>query len=292
MINKIKTNKVASLIVVTLIYILAIVGGYFSAFFINDNIYIKFFFADVIATIIIWIFSLIFKNSSMYDAYWSLIPWVIVSYFLVHFKCFDIYSIILYLAFSFWSMRLTINWAITFDNLNWEDWRYTNYRNNLNPFFFHIANFFGIHMMPTVLVYGGTLPILVLYSKFASSSSPLILIGAFIIILGTMLELFSDHQMHSFLRNTKERKTCDNGLWKYSRHPNYLGEILIWIGAFVALIVIDINYWYLAYGFILMILLFEFISIPMAEKRHKGRRSDYVDYIKHTSRLILLPRRK
>lgn len=287
--NKIKSNKFISLLLVFLFYIIAIIGGYFSTIWIND-IYLQFFFADVIATIIIWIFSLIFKNSSIYDAYWSLIPCVILTYFVIKFLRFDIYIILLYLSISLWSFRLTINWIITFDNLYWEDWRYQNYRNNLNPFFFHIANFFGIHMMPTILVYGGLLPILVIVVN--GYSSPLMIIGSVIILIGTILEFISDHQMHQFLRNTKEKKTCNTGLWKYSRHPNYLGEILIWIGCFDSLIVIDINYWYLCYGFILMILLFEFISIPMAEKRHKNRRSDYVDYIKTTSRLLLLPNRK
>lgn len=289
MFNKIKANKALSLIVVGFIYLLAIIGGYFSSIWIS-NIYLQFFFMDVITTIIIYIFSLIFKNSSVYDPYWSFIPWLIYTYFFIIFKRFDVFNIILYLSFSFWSMRLTINWIITFDNLNWEDWRYKNYRTNLNPFFFHIANFFGIHMMPTILVYSGLIPLLVILVN--GLSSPLMLIGAFIIVIGSSLELISDHQMHEFLRNTKEKKTCNKGLWKYSRHPNYLGEILIWVGAFITLIIFDINYWYLMYGFILMILLFEFISIPMAEKRHKSRRSDYNDYIKHTSRLIFLPNRK
>ena len=245
--NKIKSNKFISLLLVFLFYIIAIIGGYFSSIWIND-IYLQFFFADVIATIIIWIFSLIFKNSSIYDAYWSLIPWVILTYFVIKFLRFDFYIIVLYLSISIWSFRLTINWIITFDNLYWEDWRYQNYRNNLNPFFFHVANFFGIHMMPTILVYGGLLPILVIVVN--GYSSPLMIIGSVIILFGTILEFISDHQMHQFLRNTKEKKTCNTGFWKYSRHPNYLGEILIWIGCFVSLIVIDINYCYLCYGFI------------------------------------------
>ena len=96
----------------------------------------------------------------------------------------------------------------------------------------------------------------------------------------------------SIAKLLKEKKSCQNGLWNYSRHPNYLGEILIWVGAYLVLLVVDINLWWLGFGFILMILLFEFISIPMAEKRHKFRRNDYIDYIKSTNRLLILPKRK
>lgn len=282
-------NKPISLILVTLMYIIAFVGGYFSSIWIKD-IYLQLFFADVVATIIIWIFSLIFKNSSVYDPYWSLTPWVIATYLLIKTNYYDIYLLIVYIVFSIYSFRLTINWAITFDNLTWEDWRYQNYRKNLNPFMFHIANFFGIQMMPTILVYGALLPLLICINN--TYSHPLMLIGAAITLIGTILEFFADHQMHKFLRTTKEKKTCSLGLWNYSRHPNYLGEILIWIGLFISLIVVDISYWYIGYGCLLIILLFEFISIPMAEARHKKRRSDYIDYIKSTSRLILLPKRK
>ena len=287
--NKIKSNKILSLILITLIYLIAIIGGYFSSIWIN-NIYLQFFFADVITTIIVWVFSVILKNSSVYDAYWSLIPWVIFAYFIISYMRFDVFTLITYIVFSVWSFRLTINWIITFDNLYWEDWRYKNYRNNLNSFFFHIANFFGIQMMPTILVYGALLPLLVIIVN--GYSSPLMLIGAGIILVGTILEFISDHQMHKFLKEVKEKRTCNFGLWKYSRHPNYLGEILIWVGSFICLIVNNFEYWYLCYGFITMILLFEFISIPMAEKRHKARRSDYFDYIKVTSRLLILPNRK
>ncbi len=276
-------NKVLSLIIVYLIYIIAFVGGYFSSLWITNNIYIQLLFMDVIATIVIWVFSIFLKNTSLYDPYWSLTPWVIATYLLIITKTDNVFTYLVYGAFSFWSWRLTINWMITFDDLKWEDWRYKMYRAKLNPFIYEGLNLTGLQMMPTVLVYCGLLPLLVLIEKGANAFS---IIGMVIILIGVVLEFFSDHQMHKFLKETKERRVCKLGLWNYSRHPNYLGENLIWIGVYVSMVVALPEYWYLFFGALLILLLFEFVSIPMMEKRQKERRSEYVDYIKTTPRMV------
>lgn len=281
-----KNNKVLSLLVVLAIYIVAFIGGYFSSLWIKD-IYLQLFFADVIATIIVWIGSLFLKNTSVYDPYWSITPWVIATYFLFVFKTQNVYVYILYAIFSIWSWRLTINWIITFDNLYWEDWRYRHYRETCSKPLFHLINFTGLQMIPTVLVYGGLVPLLYMIEHGAS---PLSLIGGVLTFTGILLEFFADHQMHKFLRTTKEKVTCRIGLWKVTRHPNYLGENLIWIGLYVSLICYDINVWWLGFGFLLILLLFEFISIPLMEKRQKSRRSDYIDYIRTTSRMFIYPK--
>lgn len=276
-------NKVLSLTLVYFLYILAFAGAYFSSFWIKENIYLQLLFMDVVATIIIWIFSIFLKNTSLYDPYWSLTPWVIATYLFIVTKVSNPYTLILYIIFSIWSWRLTINWMITFDNLSWEDWRYKGYRNKLPRVLFELLNLVGFQMMPTVLVFSGVVPLLVIINNGANIFS---LFGSVIILLGVALEFFADHEMHTFLKTTKERKVCQVGLWHYSRHPNYLGENLIWIGLYVALVVSLPGYWYLGFGALLIFLLFEFVSIPLMEKRQIQRRSDYLEYIKSTPRMV------
>lgn len=276
-------NKVLSLLLVYLIYIVAYVGAYFSSIWIKDNIYLQLAFMDVVATIIIWIASIFLKNTSLYDPYWSLTPWAIATYLLIITKVSNAYTFILYIVFSIWSWRLTINWMITFDDLKWEDWRYKEYRAKYPFYLYEPLNLVGFMMMPTTLVYFGLLPLLIIIVNGATALS---IIGSAIVLLGTLLEFFADHDMHTFLRETKERKVCNKGLWAYSRHPNYLGENLIWIGLYVALVVSLPQYWYYFFGALLILLLFEFISIPMMEKRQISRRPDYLEYIKTTPRMV------
>ncbi len=89
-----------------------------------------------------------------------------------------------------------------------------------------------------------------------SGENWLSLIGSAIIFAGTILEIIADVDMRNFLKTTKEKVTCQHGLWKYSRHPNYLGENMVWFGIYVALVVTIPSMWWLCVGTVIMILLF------------------------------------
>lgn len=282
-------RKVIDLIIIFLIYVAAFAIGYFSMMWIKSSI-LRFAFADAVATVVIYIISLFFKNSSLYDPYWSFTPWVIATVFFIEFQNFSITNIILYSVITIWSWRLTINWILNFTDFTYEDWRYKKFRTENKPLMFQFINFTGIMMVPTVLVYAGTVPALVLLKT--PGEHWLSLIGSGIVLLGTILEIVADMDMRNFLKTTKEKVTCQHGLWKYSRHPNYLGENMIWLGIYIALVVTIPSLWWLCVGFILIVLLFEFVSIPLMENRQKARRSDYLDYIKHTQRMLILPRKK
>lgn len=286
--TKLFNNKCWGIILIAVIYILVLGVSYLLSFWINEQL-LKLLFIDIVATILIWIISLLIHNSSLYDPYWSITPTLFVIYMMIiNFEKLNAYNFIFIFIFLIWGIRLTINWAITFTNLKTEDWRYVHFR-ELGGIKWHLANFFGIMMMPTLFVFIGYMPI---HYFLSIPGSTLSLIGSLVVLFGILLELISDHQVHKFLSKTKEKVTCSIGLWNYSRHPNYLGEILIWVGGYLALLLTNYEQWYLFFGALVMILLFNFISIPLMEKRQVKRRSDYVDYQKSTSKLLLLPKRK
>ena len=283
-------GKKLGLLFVTLMYVLAIGVGYASCFYI-ENLYLRLGVFDIVCTAIIWLFTVIFKNTSIYDPYWSFIPMVMVTYAFFKIGNFNYMSIIFLIVFNLWGLRLTINWIITYTDFSYEDWRYRKYRDTCSPFLFQVINFVGLIYVPTIVVFLGMLPI---FDLFMAPASPWFIFGVAIIIFGILLEFFADREVHQFIRenkNSTERKTCSIGLWYYSRHPNYLGEISIWVGCFVSMIVVtQVHYWFFI-GVIAMILLFNFISIPMMEKHNTERRADYPTYKSCTSRLLLLPKR-
>lgn len=288
--NKIKLKKKCiDLLIFFLFYLISYVVGYFSSFYI-ENIILRLFVFDIISTCIIYLLSLVIKNSSLYDAYWSLTPWVMLTYLVIlNNNNLNTYHYIVYIVFSFWSFRLTLNWIITFENRKWIDWRYQDLKTKSNKYTWQFINFFGIMMMPTLLVFVAFIPLIYVINIKLNALS---LIGSFIILGGTILELFSDHYMHKFLKSNYHNKVINIGLWKYSRHPNYLGEILIWVGVYLILLLSAYEYWYLFVGMFLIILLFNFISIPLAEKRQLSKRSTYKEYQLETSRLLILPKKK
>lgn len=291
-------NRIKAYLIIGLVYILALsVGLIFFNLIIKEefniwNTILAFLVCDIIATLVIWVFTIIFKNSSFYDPYWSLVPWFFVLYMMIYFNFWSSLNIVFLIAFGFWSFRLTFNWAYTCKNLKTEDWRYEKFRKENKFFLWHIINFFGIQMMPTLIVFVGLIPALILVS-YNSSFQLTALLGLVIIVFGTVIELFADLQMHSFLKEKAGKKeVLQNGLWQYSRHPNYFGEITIWIGVYLTMLSISNEYWYFGIGSILMILLFNFISIPLMEKRQVKRRLDYQNYQIMTSKLLFLPNKK
>ena len=282
-------EKYIDLLIFFLFYLISYVIGYFSSFYIENTI-LRLFVFDVISTFIIYLLSLVIKNSSLYDAYWSLTPWVMLTYLIIlNYTNLNIYHYIVYIVFSFWSFRLTFNWIITFENRKWIDWRYQDLKAKSNKYTWQFINFFGIMMMPTLLVFVAFIPLIYVININLNALS---LIGSLIILGGTILELFSDHFMHKFLKSNQHDEVINIGLWKYSRHPNYLGEILIWAGVYLILLLSAYEYWYLFVGSLLIILLFNFISIPLAEKRQLSKRSNYKEYQLETSRLLILPKKK
>lgn len=124
-------------------------------------------------------------------------------------------------------------------------------------------------------------------------------IGLTIFIAGLLIETIADLQKSKFRNDVSNKdKWIDSGLWRYSRHPNYFGEILVWIGFYVfALQSLDLNSALIALASPIFIsLLLIFVSgIPLLEKsadKKWGNNKKYLDYKRKTSILLLFPNRK
>ena len=286
-------QKSIGLLVLFLVYTFAIAIGVFSYIgfnYLGLHDYLAVLLADIIATIFVWLMGVIFKTASMYDPYWSIQTLVIYLGLLIKYNNWNIGTIILLVAISLYSIRLTTNFIIGFDSLSYVDWRYKMLKAKSGKAY-QLVNLFGICMFPTLVVYACSLPVIE-YSRIGSFSY-LDIIGISIILLGVLLELISDIQMKKFIKTRSSRSEVINiGLWQYSRHPNYLGEILIWFGVALVLILSNFQYWYLFIGAIINMLMFIFISIPMEENHMKAYKENYDTYLKTTSMLLILPRRK
>lgn len=280
-------KKAKDLLIITVIYFFSFIVGYYSSIH-YENIMLRLFAFDTIATVVVFVFSMIFKNSSVYDAYWSFTPLFMSIYLFIVMKAFSVWHVLFLIAFNIWAIRLTVNWIIVFTDFSYEDWRYIKFRNETPRIFWPIVNFFGIHYMPTLVVFLGMLP---LFELSKSTLNVKISIGILIMLYGVLLEFLADRGMHRHL-STNSKSVCKEGLWKYSRHPNYLGEITFWLGVFISMLPFAYDKWYYGVGFIVVASLFEFVSIPLMEKRQLSRRPEYVNYQSETSRLLLLPCRK
>lgn len=278
-----KSRKV-SFIFIVVIYVLAGALGiitYLMTISHMSDIW-ALFLADVVATIFTWLMGLLYKNVSVYDPYWSVAPPVILTAYAYCVPKVSVSAIVMVIVVWIWAIRLTINWAVTFKGLRYEDWRYTKYRTEKSAWIFHVINFSGLNMMPTIVVFLAMMPAIYLL-KFAPEVTIWTWIGALMCVIATTIQLIADTTAHQFRREHKG-EICKVGLWKNGRHPNYFGEILMWWGVWVQWAGYSLDW--LIVGAIVISALFLGISIPLMESRQMKNKPGYEQYRKETRILI------
>jgi steroid 5-alpha reductase family enzyme len=119
------------------------------------------------------------------------------------------------------------------------------------------------------------------------------IIGVGLWLIGFIFELIADQQLTGFLRNKdKPQKVMDGGLWRYSRHPNYFGEVTTWWGIGILVASTTDTWWLPLLGPVVITYLIVFVSgIPPLERRHRHNPS-YAEYNRRTSVFIPLPPRR
>ena len=115
-------------------------------------------------------------------------------------------------------------------------------------------------------------------------------ISSIITLIAVILETVADEQMRKFRSDPRNKgKTMKYKLWRYSRHPNYLGEVGFWFGIYFMGISSGFAPLWLIVCPLAMLLLFVLVSCPMMDERSLKNRRNYKEYMDNTSQLMLLP---
>ena len=279
--QKLKTSRPLGLLVIFLIYAFATAVGVVFTMATEYDWWISIMLADIIATVVVFIFSLIFNNASVYDPYWSVQPMVVVTAYLFRVETISVYHIALVSVVFLWGIRLTANWAYTFTGFGYQDWRYVMLKEKTKKLY-PVVNLLGIHLFPTMVVYFCFMPVILVLEMEATMPAYSLAFVA-LSLLAVVLQGTADCQMHKYRKN-RTTPFIRTGLWKYSRHPNYLGEILMWWGVGLACCVTT-GMALVLLGAVLNTLMFAFISIPLADKR-QSRKEGYDLYKKQTRSLL------
>lgn len=252
------------------------------------------FVADVAATLVIFAFARYFRNASFYDAYWSLAPIAIAAFWLMT-AAAAIDSCrpwIVIALVTTWGVRLTYNWVRGWRGLSHEDWRYAGMRAKHGRRFW-LVELLGIEMMPTIVVFLGCLSLYPALADAANTWGALDCAAATIAAAAILIETVSDEQLRRFVKTAQPGQIMDRGLWRYSRHPNYLGEVMFWWGLYLFALAANPSYWWAVAGPIAITILFVFVSIPMMDRRNLERRPGYAGHMERTFAIIpWLPKRR
>ncbi len=284
----IQNSKSFAVSISLLVYVFTIVLTiYAGAQFSDWSILWQIAIADLIGTVIIFFFSMLFSNSSMYDPYWSVKPIVIATFYFVvaYANEVTIPQMIFLLLIGLYALRLTVNFYVGWTDIKHEDWRYRDFRKNF-PSLYWLISFLGIHLFPTIMVYLGCLPMFVIFDQ-PIIYPVLAVIGSLVLFGAVVLAYVADKQLRNFrLNSDNDGKTINTGLWSRSRHPNYVGEILTWWALFLIALSCGMEYWWTGVGAFTITVMFRFISIPLIEKHSLKRRWDYEEYQKQIPMLL------
>ena len=240
------------------------------------------------ATIFIYLGSVLLKNSSLYDPFWSVAPVPIVIYLSIQSENSILLKMLIIFPILLWATRLTRNWVISWEGFHHEDFRYIDLKNT-NKYKAEFNNFFGIHLFPTFIVNICLYPLVYVFINDVDVNVYLY-ISSIITLIAVILETVADEQMRKFRSDPRNKgKTMKYKLWRYSRHPNYLGEVGFWFGIYFMGISSGFAPLWLIVCPLAMLLLFVLVSCPMMDERSLKNRPNYKEYMDNTSQLMLLP---
>ena len=286
-------SKTRSLAIVTVAYVVAV--GAAAAWLWwgpgTGRLWLDTLIADVVGTLVIFAFSRAYQNSSFYDAYWSVIPPLLLFYWWSQagtgvdpLRCW-LLSIVVVL----WAIRLTANWVYAFPGLHHEDWRYPMFKQRAGRFE-AVADLVAIHLIPTCQVFLAMVPAYVAVTRPGPGIVWLAWLAVAIGLAAVALELVADVQMHRFVRDRRPGEVMDRGLWSWSRHPNYFGEFGFWFAvALFGIAAAPADWWWLIIGAAAILAMFLGASIPMMEERSLARRPAYSDVVDRVSRFVPWP---
>jgi steroid 5-alpha reductase family enzyme len=249
--------------------------------------------ADLAATVVIITFSVAYDNTSFYDAYWSVAPPCLAAYWVLGAPG-DVsttrQTLVLLLDFA-WGIRLTANWLRGWRGLTHEDWRYVQLREQTGGSYW-LASFLGLHLLPTVVVLLGCLPVYLAVARGTAPLGGLDVLATAVTGAAIAIETIADLQLHRFRTTATPGSTLSTGLWAYSRHPNYFGEALFWWGLWLFGTAAGPAPWWLAAGAGAITAMLFFVSIPLIDARMRASRPDYAARVARVSALLpWFPRR-
>jgi steroid 5-alpha reductase family enzyme len=229
------------------------------------------------------------KRNDVADIAWGLGYVMLCVYLFIRYPTSQV-SILLYTLVTIWGLRLSLH-IYTRNKNKTEDFRYKAWRDEWGKFFF-LRSYLQVFLLQGVFLLIIISPVI-----HAAIAAPMhwnifTWIGVCCWMIGFYFQVVADWQLAAF-KSDKNNKglIIQTGLWKYSRHPNYFGEILMWWSIFIITIPFTNSFYFIVSPFTITLLLVFVSGIPMLEKKYKGN-SVFEDYKKRTSALIPLPPQK
>ncbi len=232
---------------------------------------------------IVWVVSVIERDASIIDVFWGL-GFVMAAW--IYFYLTEPTTLRRYLVVSLvtiWGLRLSVyilrrNWG------KGEDYRYRAMREK-NPRVFPWLSLVTVFWLQALLLWVISIPLL--WAQRAAQPVGLTwldLLGLAFFVVGFVFEAGGDWQLARFKSDpANQGKVLDRGFWRYTRHPNYFGDAMVWWGFFLFAAATPGSLWTIYSPVLMTLLLMRVSGVTLLEKSLKDTKPGYREYVRRTN---------
>lgn len=234
--------------------------------------------------------SLLKKRNDVADVAWGL-GFVLVAWFALYLSgSYGPRALLVCLLVSLWGLRLA--WHIHRRNEGKpEDYRYQKWRKDWGKWFI-LRSYLQVYLLQGLLLFIIALPVLVVLKGPGPALNWFDGAGILVWAVGFYFEVVGDAQLLRFKRDAANQgQLMQTGLWAYSRHPNYFGEVLLWWGIWLLTLSTPGSYYTLIGPLTITLLILKVSGIPMLEEKME-KHAQFEAYKRRTSRFIPMPKRE
>lgn len=253
------------------------------------EIYLIGYGAIMLAMTLVWIISLIIKDSSIVDIFWGSGFIVAAGTYFAITDGYEARKILMLAVVALWGLRLTLH--LGYRNIGKpEDFRYQRWRKQHGDSYWWVS-FFRVYLLQGTIAWIVSMPLL--QAQFHNTPDTLTILdylGVIVWGIGFVFEALGDWQLMRFKGNPENKgRVLNTGLWRYTRHPNYFGNSAMWWGFFIIALSTPGGFLTIISPAIMTYFLVRVSGVAMLERSLKKEKPEYANYIKNTSAFIPLP---
>ncbi len=234
---------------------------------------------------VLWLVSVVIKNVSIVDLFWGFGFVLANSLYFSFTEGLSERKLLLIILVSIWGLRLSMYLAWR-NHGKGEDFRYQQFRNNFGVHRYWWYSLFSVFLLQGFLMWLISAPLLGAQWGKENPLGWIDVAGIIAWIIGFIFEVVGDFQLAHFKTIPANKgRVLNKGLWRYTRHPNYFGDAMVWF-SFALFCLANGSRWPVL-GSILMILLIIRVSgVTLLEKSLKETKPGYKEYIRKTSAFV------
>jgi steroid 5-alpha reductase family enzyme len=234
----------------------------------------------------IWLASVRLRNASIVDIFWGAGFVAAAWTYLALADAATVRGWLIVSLTTLWGLRLSVHLWVR-NSGKGEDYRYREMRERRGPGFWWFS-FFSVYLLQGIIMWVVALPQWVATRSTVPASLTLLdYLGLALFLVGMLFETVGDWQLTRFKADPANRgKLLTTGLWRYTRHPNYFGDALVWWGLTLIALAVPGSAWVLISPVLMTFLLVRVSGVSLLEQRLRETKPGFADYVDRTNSFV------